>query len=135
MSRRSLGEGCGVGSATFLFRVLLVRRFPISLKLIRLVINASRFDKAPLARIQLPQRVHLGCCGSWVPTGNWNAAFSTLELWPRNAEVDDLIENVNVELDRDKRQAMWRCLHEIFVVSTRTLTLPAHNPATVFAPP
>ncbi len=33
----------------------------------------------------------------------------------RNAEMDDLIERIEVELDREKRRALWRRLQEIYV--------------------
>ena len=33
----------------------------------------------------------------------------------KNAEMDDLIEKIDIELDREKRRAMWRRLQEIYV--------------------
>jgi peptide/nickel transport system substrate-binding protein len=41
----------------------------------------------------------------------------------RNAEADKLIEDIEVELDRDKRRLLWRRLQEIYVEELPALPL------------
>ncbi len=40
-----------------------------------------------------------------------------------NAEMDELIENIEVELDREKRRALWRRLQEIYITELPVIPL------------
>ena len=51
----------------------------------------------------------------------------------RNAEMDDLIEKIEVELDRDKRKAQWHRLQEIYM--TELPVIPLYFRANTFVLP
>lgn len=51
----------------------------------------------------------------------------------RNTEMDDLIERIEIELDREKRRAMWRRLQEIYV--TELPVIPLYFRANTFVLP
>ena len=51
----------------------------------------------------------------------------------RNAEMDDLIDKIEVELDRDKRKALWHRLQEIYM--TELPVIPLYFRANTFVLP
>jgi peptide/nickel transport system substrate-binding protein len=69
---------------------------------------------------------------SHIPTAANNFAGQNYTGF-RNAELDDLIERIEVELDREKRRALWRRLQEIYVAEVPVI--PLYFRANVFVLP